>query len=493
MFAHRTKNSTATKLVSLMVVCVCLVWLKYRITNEKTDRQRYSEVQFNIQTERHLFAARLPARWNDETEVTRDQNKPMNNNIDKQNQQNIPTERKPLPKYSQHSKVSGNTEKTIDKSNSESLERGYEKLKKIATYSDQGYGKLQKPNHTQTHNPAPNMFFTEKIEKHFPWIVRSHYLPNFFTKREISARSPSTSYQNATMVFVHNQKSGGSTLKVCMENIGAEQHYPGMSVVCDMNAGDYYTGMANSGKRPLQKFFAGGHTFKICDFAENPCTYVTVLRHPLDRIISSYEYCKKRNELHCQIIDANNVTLNQWAIFQGSFFFRQLFYNFEVCTQKYDDIIDKLRMRKGMSLTPNKIPCWYRNELVLEAMLSKIDKLNILQYVLDNLENWFAVIGINEEYNTFLQLLEDAFRLPFSRCQGNIVNYHQYLAETRGIKRNDVIASFRQQLRDDPAVTEALFYDLKIYEKAKDIFNRQSHIFKARQGTPGPINDTLHF
>ncbi|XP_077997599.1 uncharacterized protein LOC144450762 [Glandiceps talaboti] len=318
------------------------------------------------------------------------------------------------------------------------------------------------------------------IGERFPWIVRKNYLPNFFTKRSVvnGERIPSDSTYskvNTSVVFVHNQKSGGSTLKMCMESIVDEYHFGKMAVVCDINSGFYYSGIARFAPSELTKFYAGGHTFQMCDFASNPCSYIMVLRDPYERLISSYEYCKARNELHCQLYDANQVSIKEWALFQGSFLFRQLLYNFEFCTSKYDKLVDDLRLLKGLPQTPEEIPCWYRNELILSHFMNRNDKMTVLQYVLNNLEEWFAVVGINDEYDIFLQQLEGAFQLPFARCHGKTVNYHAYVAEGEyeGKPRSSIVTSLKQQLVDDQDVRDILYYDVKIFEKVREITQKQ--------------------
>ncbi|XP_070570169.1 uncharacterized protein [Ptychodera flava] len=317
------------------------------------------------------------------------------------------------------------------------------------------------------------------VAKRFPWVVRNNFLPNFYTKGRVTQGINKSNYSQSSVVFVHNQKSGGSTLKLCMENIAKEFHFRNMAVVCDINSGDYYTRMSKMGRHDLVKFHSGGHSFQTCNYAKNPCAYVTVLRDPYERLISSYEYCKVRNELHCQIYDANQVSVTQWAVFQGSFFFRQLLYNFEFCKQQSDNVIETLRLRKGMTEQPADIPCWYRNELILSQIMNKVDKMKVLRYVLDHLEDWFAVIGIIDEYNKFLSMLEGAFQLPFSQCQDSVLNYHPYDAEGEGggKERQSIVNSLKQQLINDPEVQEALYFDLKIFEEARKIFARQKEAY----------------
>ncbi|XP_070570172.1 uncharacterized protein [Ptychodera flava] len=313
--------------------------------------------------------------------------------------------------------------------------------------------------------------YRKLIEK-FPWLFKQNFLSNFYTKK---GQTSVEQYVSGNIVFVHNQKSGGTTLKFCMENIAKQYHFDQPFVICDASSGDYYEAMWNSPNRIFHKLYAGGHTFGNCDVMPTECSYITVLKDPYERLISSYEYCKARNEYHCRIKDANKVSLREWAIFQGSFFFRQLLYNPQYCTRHYNHVIDELRKGRGLSEQPDMIPCWYRNELMFESVMSRSDKHEILQYVLENLEDWFAVIGMNSDYATTLRLLEGAFQLPFAKCSTQAWNYHAYIAEgeVTGRNRTTIVRELKETLVSDPDVSEALHFDLQIYQKAKDIFERQ--------------------
>ncbi|XP_077864476.1 uncharacterized protein LOC144349989 [Saccoglossus kowalevskii] len=321
----------------------------------------------------------------------------------------------------------------------------------------------------------------QRILNKFPWVQRTNTLPNFYLT-EKNSDYLSSSYSNATIVFMHNQKSGGTTAKQCLRSLARTCQVGRPVLVCNKNAGLYYSEIAdnNNNDTKLQKFYFGGHTFRICDYTTQPCGYFTVIRNPYDRLISSYEFCKDaRGAYQCRVDDARIASLKEWAIVQGSFLFRQFLYTPDICIKKFDSEIEKIRLAMNVSMPTRDIPCWYRNKLWIDSLATAQDKLDLLEYVLDHLHVWFAVIGITQEYEKTFELLEGAFKLPFVKlCGGGHSNYHAYQAEGEqsNLNRSAIVTRLKRQLMSDPVVREILYYDLRIYEKAKEIYVNQKEI-----------------
>ncbi|XP_070539679.1 uncharacterized protein [Ptychodera flava] len=358
------------------------------------------------------------------------------------------------------------------------------------------YGYRRQETSTSIAAPQLNSSLTRQsihrdITTKCPWIVRKNTLPNFYTRRGAFGIddnfSPSSPYANGNVVFLHNQKSGGTTIKGCLRQIAAKLNIPQPTLIWNANAAEFYLILSkrnDSGENiTLSKFYYGGHTFRVCDFASKPCSYFTVLRDPVERVISSYEFCKVRYmEPQCRVRNASEVSINEWAVSQGSFFFRQLSYNPLFCMRFFDDLLRKLVKPGDLPTAIGHSQCWYRNELIINHLLTEDDKYAILHYILDNLENWFAVIGLTEEWETTLHLLQKAYNLPFhSTCSGKMTNYHPYTEEgerhrsvTSGhFSRREIVESLKKRLWSDKDVIQALKFDLIIYERAKEIFSSQ--------------------
>ena len=114
---------------------------------------------------------------------------------------------------------------------------------------------------------------------------------------------------------------------------------------------------------------------------------------------------------------------------------------------------------------------------------AQIDALS--NYVLDNLENWFTVIGIVDEYDLSLAMLQEAYGgLPFhSRCSGHKINVSDYknMQEKASTKSNgttmDIMDESIRELMGDAEVRRVLEADTLIYRKALQIFEKQKQSF----------------
>ncbi|XP_077978019.1 uncharacterized protein LOC144433574 [Glandiceps talaboti] len=323
----------------------------------------------------------------------------------------------------------------------------------------------------------------EEILNKFPWIRRRRFTPNHFTSRRYGNTSPSRSYRNHSIVFLHNHKSGGTTMKICLQRIIQAKSLAPYYGLWDTNVAK-----AIETARVLEKksrLYVTPYAFGICDELDDPyCAYFTVLRDPYERVVSSYEYCKRsRPDPHCAASNARKLTLKEWAVHQGSYFFRQLQFNpSDICS-------DLTRRKKVVKLMKednyyigrkrNHPPCWFRHKLLLDNLLTKSEKRVLLQFMLDNLDKWFTVIGITDEYDTTLQLLQTVFKLPFYRlCSGLVEQQTQYnKMKLTKISRLQNIKKLKTEIEDDPEVFDALYYDIMIYQKALEIFNVQKRVY----------------
>ncbi|XP_070558648.1 uncharacterized protein [Ptychodera flava] len=262
----------------------------------------------------------------------------------------------------------------------------------------------------------------DEVAKLYPWLIKTNSLPNYFTRQTRQYGKPrqpdeAYSYKNCTIAFVHNQKSGGTTTKTCLSNSMEEVGEMVPRLIANPNAGQIFGSFLNGSDKYKRTSYAGDSAFSACDFVDRPCAYFTVIRDPLERAISSYNMCLGSKQPQCVMRDISQMSLNDWAIHQGSFFFRQLLANPEFFTDKYTGLLDKLR---GPDDPPTeRIPPWWRNKLILDHFMDDNQKEMVLEFVLANLESWFAVIGLTEEFDTSFCLFDRVFKLPFyTLCAG---------------------------------------------------------------------------
>ncbi|XP_070556604.1 uncharacterized protein [Ptychodera flava] len=312
----------------------------------------------------------------------------------------------------------------------------------------------------------------------FPWIQRRKCLPNFYTNRrrrssnvgpEESMWPPTDYYKNGTVVFLHHHKAAGSSVRQCISDmkplisLKTVSHESYSGIFKSLRSNDTF----------IFKVYVGGYTFGLCDFvSDRPCSYFTLLRDPYERVISAYEYCRMYTSDHiCWGKKATASSLQDWVKYHKSFFFYQLLFRPEFCQPT-----SNIEARPLGQVHQKVLPCWYIQQALIDSEVNDDAKRIMLDYILANLENWFAVIGLTDEYEMSLRLLENAFSLPFNRChsmnlKGNI---------TKSLTERD-ISKYKEDLMSDASINNILYYDLEIYRMATKIFARQKETYYRQQ------------
>ncbi|XP_070564633.1 uncharacterized protein [Ptychodera flava] len=315
----------------------------------------------------------------------------------------------------------------------------------------------------------------------FPWLNRKLFSANYFMNgRNNTKANFKPRIKDPTYIFVHNQKSGGTTLKNCIDRVTSKKKMAKYVGVWD-DVVSKVIGEANL-KHVRSKFYASENTFGLCDELNLPnCSYFTLIRDPYERLISCHEFCKRALwDPLCAASDARELALKEWALHQGSYFFRQLqFKPTYVCSDKImrENIAPKIKNAKYLGRNAVCPPCWYLHKLFLDDALNDTEKEVLLDYFLDNLKNWFTVIGITEEYRTTLGLLQQAYDLPFQDLCWNLTSMKGlYKVDGKPASpqsKQELIQKLKAELQADPEVNMALYFDVKIYEKARDIFEEE--------------------
>ncbi|XP_078000566.1 uncharacterized protein LOC144453160 [Glandiceps talaboti] len=362
----------------------------------------------------------------------------------------------------------------------ETLSRYHASARIFSTVENEDTRKLETVQNSATtgfghdHDRNSNTFFQATIDKimlQHPWLLKQNFIPNFYTRRDESLQGYKD--ENLSIVFVHYPKAGGRTMKSCLDDVARLQLYPKPTRL-KVNVPEYpYNDI------PAQKFYVSEFTFGICDTLQRPCSYFTILRDPFERLISLYNYCHLPiYDPICRVGDVHNSTIQEWSLYHGSHFFRQLLYNFqETCFESpiHEELLELVDNNIFKAKSGHEIPCWYLNKLFLQSRLTQYESEMLLKYILENLENWFTVIGMVDEYDLSLKMLEKAYGLPFvEQCTqvhivaGKIENNE----DVEIIKENDVMEK-KRILMEDGKVQEALKFDILIYDKATEIFKRQ--------------------
>ncbi|XP_062512132.1 uncharacterized protein LOC134187967 [Corticium candelabrum] len=298
-------------------------------------------------------------------------------------------------------------------------------------------------------------------------------LPNYFLKPQ---KDGNLRYREGTSVLVHHQKSGGTTLRLCLrqlvgppdilasrngERIGDRQFVGSMHTDGRL----VWRNILSKKSRSKYKFIEGPNVMGICDemgVGERLCSYYLMLRDPIDRAVSTYFYCKvEQDDQLCasRQMNATTVSLKEWVIHQRSFLLTQLCFDVRYCNMS--------------RLEQQRLPCWYRQRSLME----RVDVRPVVKFVVDDLVDRFAVIGMLDKYGESLQMFEKVYGIKFTQCSQKKENSMQDKLSSfsdrvlkQQVNDKDIIVS---ELRRDSDVRRALQFDISIYQKAVEIFEMQ--------------------
>lgn len=288
-------------------------------------------------------------------------------------------------------------------------------------------------------------------------------------------------------IFMHLQKSGGSTVKRILKDIWASKFTI------------YDSGQWKEGDVYLQRFggnltsgdqwhvVAGGYTdaLRRSSVVENKCKWFTMFRHPISRMVSAYFYCKrapKDKACASEVVNPNEVDLVAFAKHWGNFATRQ----FVLSLVDADAVMEYSRTDAARETLPSsvrrvsKLPGWYLLKMYLHADKAAASKYggipeaemyDMLQPVQDLLRDTYDAIGILEDFENTLSLFDAALAMPG-------VDWHKQFTSEGPQKKND-----RDKEEKEVALAEAwtsseikkyMQLDILLYEHAVDVFRQQT-------------------
>ena len=185
-----------------------------------------------------------------------------------------------------------------------------------------------------------------------------------------------TSFAPRPLVFVHLPKASGSTL----QELIASQYEGGASFIFtgDQARLHEFTDLPAE-ERAKYDLLQGHVQFGIHEHLPEPATYITMLRDPIDRVVSHYHFILARPEhyLH-ESMKRRGYSLRDWLI------------------EARPLVVDNYQLR------------W-----LIQTPLADIPPGGITRAMLDeakwNLENAFTVVGLVERFEESMACLERAF------------------------------------------------------------------------------------
>ncbi|XP_077867504.1 uncharacterized protein LOC144356709 [Saccoglossus kowalevskii] len=297
------------------------------------------------------------------------------------------------------------------------------------------------------------------------------YIPNFYTK--LSPKDAKKYLNNeTTMVYLHHHKAGGKYMIKCLTSAHDKMPFPtGFAHLTLKDWEKWRNSRTPNTNDPIELLVCGGMAFGACEFAQShhPCSYITILREPYDRMYSLYNHCHKSpGDWICSRWDISELAITDLAIYTGSHFFHQVLTNPSICGGNKSDEAYAFSATTQQWKPHGKSCSTFRTMAYLKYYLNKSQKEELLEYVIENLENWFTVIGMQDEIVLSLQMIERAYQRPVYQVCKNSSKRNPPPPEQVRNKDEKI-----KELKSDPRVYDALYYDIRIYEAARKIFNRQ--------------------
>jgi hypothetical protein len=184
------------------------------------------------------------------------------------------------------------------------------------------------------------------------------------------------------LFFLHIPKTAGSTL---VEVIKRQYRSNEIYELNNSSFGEELAGLPESRREEIRAIW-GHFYFGVHTYIERPSTYVTMLRDPVERVISHYYYVR-RDPSHYLYEVAHNLTLEEFVASCGL----------------AEPNNDQTRLLAGLTSSHRE---GYSTPEMLPAAKS-------------NLQNHFAVVGLTEEFDKSVIAMSQTlgWRSPYYRKQ----------------------------------------------------------------------------
>ena len=235
--------------------------------------------------------------------------------------------------------------------------------------------------------------------------------------------------QNRAIIFTHIQKTAGtSVMKELLYRNYAEEE------ICRFWGGYGIKKLITSDTSKV-KVFTGHFPYGIHHFIKQPCDYFTVLREPIKRAISHYNFIK--NNVGEPGSENKYKELHQRTPLQEIF-----------------DVNSKLNPFKGL-LVDNMQTRMLAGYLYYPLPR---DSSILLKKAMNKLEKHYKEFGIQERYKDSMKLIANSFEWEYKT---------QDLREKKTVKKDEIDSEEQFVLEQNHKL------DLELYNFAVDLFNQR--------------------
>jgi hypothetical protein len=235
--------------------------------------------------------------------------------------------------------------------------------------------------------------------------------------------------KDRSLIFLHIPKTGGTTLNGIIE-----AQYDPSSIYSLPSHGDIKRYMDDFKLLPVEqriqlKLLKGHLLFRarLDQYMSQPCRYITLLREPIDRVISTYYYILETpsHYLHKEIV-SEKVDL-------------------QVFSERDYPAVNNLQTYLLATVDPLLLGKHEESNYPME---------NLIESAFANIDKYFAVIGVLERFDEFLILL--------MRCLGwKITHYSKQNVNQMRPRREDVPERTIETIRNNNK------YDMRLYNHAR--------------------------
>ncbi len=327
--------------------------------------------------------------------------------------------------------------------------------------------------------------------------------------KEVDNRS--RSYSRAKQVFMYQHEPGAYFVRECIRMVAKDKNLLIPSVPLNAAYRSSWDMMDKKKKNSFQILY-GGLSFGVCEGISSPCTYFSLIEHPLDRILTVYSLCQSNvggTYCHYNSLNVSSMTLEEFVKTQGSNLFQKLLYYSRHCKLVGEDEIC--------------LP-----DIKTSFVLTDVEKKLNLENIINNVEKWFGIVGLGDHLEESLQLFERVLGHNFTSCfkrasdsmklllrhvlplqvqckhatEGsdliNLCLNQSYSVlqkdnQSEGSLHDRDFMALKDSLLADEKIIQYLQPDLTIYNKLKEVFHKQIAPYQIIKKTESILADSIEY